>query len=175
MADPVFTGTGAAFPQALFHPNRAGLRLRPCRHEFPRGRYRFFERPVRLRQAISVWLCRDQRSRHRSSSARKSRSKARELRSGASAEMLAPKWFDKRPHLSLEQTRRRSAARALMIARELYLGDRRLSRPRSACTPRASRRRSRPARAKISRRSPRPTGRLKSTRRFLMRCFVVPG
>jgi hypothetical protein len=39
---------------------------------------------------------------------------------GASAEMMAPKWFDKRPHLSAEQ----SAAelrRALMIARDLYL------------------------------------------------------
>jgi hypothetical protein len=39
---------------------------------------------------------------------------------GGSAEMLAPKWFDKRPHLSAEE----SAAelrRALMIARELYL------------------------------------------------------
>jgi hypothetical protein len=39
---------------------------------------------------------------------------------GASAEMMAPKWFDKRPHLSAEQ----SAAelrRALTIARDLYL------------------------------------------------------
>src|SRR3978361_1552084 len=39
---------------------------------------------------------------------------------GASAEMMAPKWFDKRPHLSVEE----SAAelrRALMIARDLYL------------------------------------------------------
>jgi hypothetical protein len=39
---------------------------------------------------------------------------------GGSAEMMAPKWFDKRPHLSAEE----SAAelrRALMIARELYL------------------------------------------------------
>jgi hypothetical protein len=39
---------------------------------------------------------------------------------GGSAEMLAPKWFDKRPHLSAEQ----SAAelrRALNIARDLYL------------------------------------------------------
>jgi hypothetical protein len=39
---------------------------------------------------------------------------------GGSAEMMAPKWFDKRPHLSAEE----SAAelrRALMIARDLYL------------------------------------------------------
>jgi hypothetical protein len=39
---------------------------------------------------------------------------------GGSAEMMAPKWFDKRPHLSAEQ----SAAelrRALNIARDLYL------------------------------------------------------
>jgi hypothetical protein len=39
---------------------------------------------------------------------------------GGSAEMMAPKWFDKRPHLSAEE----SAAelrRALMVARDLYL------------------------------------------------------
>ena len=39
---------------------------------------------------------------------------------GGSAEMMAPKWFDKRPHLSVEE----SAAelrRALMVARDLYL------------------------------------------------------
>jgi hypothetical protein len=39
---------------------------------------------------------------------------------GGSAEMMAPKWFDKRPHLSADE----SAAelrRALMIARDLYL------------------------------------------------------
>jgi L-alanine-DL-glutamate epimerase-like enolase superfamily enzyme len=39
---------------------------------------------------------------------------------GGSAEMMAPKWFDKRPHLSAEE----SAAelrRALIIARDLYL------------------------------------------------------
>ncbi len=39
---------------------------------------------------------------------------------GASAEMMAPKWFDKRPHLSAEE----SAAelrRALTMARDLYL------------------------------------------------------
>jgi hypothetical protein len=41
---------------------------------------------------------------------------------GASAEMLAPKWFDKRPHLTDEQ----SAAqirRTLEVARELYLAN----------------------------------------------------
>jgi hypothetical protein len=39
---------------------------------------------------------------------------------GASAEMLVPKWFDKRPHLSPEQTVT-ELRRALMIARDLYL------------------------------------------------------
>jgi L-alanine-DL-glutamate epimerase-like enolase superfamily enzyme len=39
---------------------------------------------------------------------------------GASAEMLAPKWFDKRPHLSAEETAA-ELRRALEIARELYL------------------------------------------------------
>jgi hypothetical protein len=42
---------------------------------------------------------------------------------GASAEMLAPKWFDKRPHLSSEQTAA-ELRRSLTIARELYLSHR---------------------------------------------------
>jgi hypothetical protein len=39
---------------------------------------------------------------------------------GASAELLAPKWFDKRPHLAPEQTVA-ELRRSLLIARELYL------------------------------------------------------
>jgi hypothetical protein len=39
---------------------------------------------------------------------------------GASAELLVPKWFDKRPHLAPEQTVT-ELRRALSIARELYL------------------------------------------------------
>ena len=42
---------------------------------------------------------------------------------GASAEMLAPKWFDKRPHLTSEQTAA-ELRRSLAIARELYLSHR---------------------------------------------------
>ena len=44
---------------------------------------------------------------------------------GASAELLAPKWFDKRPHLSPEATVD-ELRRSLAIARELYLGQSRL-------------------------------------------------
>jgi L-alanine-DL-glutamate epimerase-like enolase superfamily enzyme len=40
---------------------------------------------------------------------------------GATAELLAPKWFDKRPHLTPEETVA-SMRRTLGIARELYLG-----------------------------------------------------
>jgi hypothetical protein len=40
---------------------------------------------------------------------------------GASAELMAPKWFDKRPHLSPERTVA-ELRRSLSIARELYLG-----------------------------------------------------
>src|SRR5580698_10049679 len=40
--------------------------------------------------------------------------------SGASAEMLVPKWFDKRAHLTPEQTVD-ELRRALLIARDLYL------------------------------------------------------
>ena len=39
---------------------------------------------------------------------------------GASAELMAPKWFDKRPHLSSEQTAA-ELRRSLEIARDLYL------------------------------------------------------
>jgi L-alanine-DL-glutamate epimerase-like enolase superfamily enzyme len=39
---------------------------------------------------------------------------------GASAELMAPKWFDKRPHLAPEQTIE-ELRRSLMIARDLYL------------------------------------------------------
>ena len=39
---------------------------------------------------------------------------------GASAEMLAPKWFDKRAHLSTEQTAA-ELRRSLVLARDLYL------------------------------------------------------
>ena len=39
---------------------------------------------------------------------------------GAAAELLAPKWFDKRPHLSSEETAA-ELRRSLMIARDLYL------------------------------------------------------
>jgi hypothetical protein len=39
---------------------------------------------------------------------------------GASAEMLVPKWFDKRPHLAPEETVA-ELRRSLMIARDLYL------------------------------------------------------
>jgi hypothetical protein len=39
---------------------------------------------------------------------------------GAAAEMLVPKWFDKRPHLAPEETVT-ELRRSLMIARELYL------------------------------------------------------
>jgi hypothetical protein len=41
---------------------------------------------------------------------------------GASAELLVPKWFDKRPHLAPEATVA-ELRRALAIARELYLSD----------------------------------------------------
>ena len=44
---------------------------------------------------------------------------------GASAELLVPKWFDKRPQLSPEQTVD-GLRRSLLIARELYLSHRNL-------------------------------------------------
>ena len=44
------------------------------------------------------------------------------ISTGASAEMMVPKWFDKRPHLSPEQTVA-ELRRSLDIARTLYLSD----------------------------------------------------
>ena len=44
----------------------------------------------------------------------------KETSTGATAELLAPKWFDKRPHLSSEQTAA-ELRRSLLIARDLYL------------------------------------------------------
>jgi hypothetical protein len=44
----------------------------------------------------------------------------KEISAGATAELLAPKWFDKRPHLSSEETAA-ELRRSLLIARELYL------------------------------------------------------
>jgi hypothetical protein len=44
----------------------------------------------------------------------------RAIATGASAELMAPKWFDKRAHLSPEETAA-ELRRSLLIARELYL------------------------------------------------------
>ena len=44
----------------------------------------------------------------------------KEVSVGATAELLAPKWFDKRPHLSSEETAD-ELRRSLLIARDLYL------------------------------------------------------
>jgi hypothetical protein len=44
----------------------------------------------------------------------------KEVSVGATAELLAPKWFDKRPHLSSEETAA-ELRRSLLIARDLYL------------------------------------------------------
>ena len=73
--------------------------------------------------------------RRRCSCASRSRSKARAASVGASAEMLVPKWFDKRAHLSPDQTvdelRRSLSDRARSLSGRIPV-----SRPRSACTPR---------------------------------------
>ena len=52
--------------------------------------------------------------------ASRSRSKARAKRVGATAEFLVAKWFDKRPHLSPQETIS-ELRRSLLLARELYL------------------------------------------------------
>ena len=89
---------------------------------------------------------------------------------GASAELMASKWFDKRAHLTPRQTvdelRRSLAIAATFIWRVPA------STLRSDSTPPSSPRRSRPARKRISRRSPPPSGRLRSTRPSWMRCCV---
>ncbi len=92
---------------------------------------------------------------------------------GASAELLVPKWFDKRAHLTPDQTVD-ELRRSLLIARELYLardgfetafGLHAASHPRASGGLRAKR---------IFRRWPPDTARPKSTRRSWMRCCAPP-
>ena len=91
---------------------------------------------------------------------------------GASAELMVPKWFDKRPQLSPEQTVD-ELRRSLLIARELYLARSGLrDRVRPACRAhRGAGRGLRERRYPAARR--RLTGRPKSTRRSWMRCCVA--
>ena len=73
--------------------------------------------PLPGRSGSAPWWS---RRRRRPSCGWRSRSKAEARSTGASAELLAPKWFDKRAHLSSEQTVD-ELKRSLAIARELYL------------------------------------------------------
>ena len=88
--------------------------------------------------------------RRRRSCWSRSRSKAWAGPSALRAEFLVPKWFDKRPHLTPEETVEELRC-SLKIARELYLAHRTLIPP-SDCTRPASLRRSSCARKRISRR-----------------------
>ena len=75
----------------------------PCRHVSPCGTFHSSSGRFRLqnRSGSAPW---SSTPRRRPSCASRSRSKARALRSGASAELMASKWFDKRAHLSPQQT-----------------------------------------------------------------------
>ena len=91
---------------------------------------------------------------------------------GASAEFLVPKWFDKRAHLAPEDTVG-ELRRSLVIARELYLAHTGFETAfglHAACLARQVE-----ACAKEDiRRLPPPMARRRSTRRSWMRCCVQP-
>jgi hypothetical protein len=92
---------------------------------------------------------------------------------GASADFLVPKWFDKRPHLSPEETVT-ELRRSLLIARELYLAHSGFETAfglHAACIG---------AQIEACAREDIPPlaaayGRPKSTRRSWMRCCAVRG
>jgi len=92
---------------------------------------------------------------------------------GAGAELLVPKWFDKRPKLSPAQTVD-DLRRSLEIARGLYLARTGFLTRHSICMHRASVPRSQPVRKRTFRRLPRPTALRKSTKRSSTRCSVRP-
>jgi hypothetical protein len=84
----------------------------------------FFERPVRFARPFrfGAVVINDARQAFvRAEVELEGRGKGKGMFVGASAELLAPKWFDKRPHLTPEQTID-ELRRSLLIARELYLG-----------------------------------------------------
>src|SRR6267143_982196 len=113
-----FHRTGAAHPQALLHPKRAGLRQAMP----PRIAVRdisFFERQVPFTKpfrfgAVVINAAAQAFVRVEIEIEGKSTSV------GASAELMAPKWFDKRSQLTPEQTVE-ELRRSLGIARDLYL------------------------------------------------------
>ena len=172
MADPAFTELVQRIRKHFFTPGHAGLDDR-WRRASPCAISRFFERPVAFRPAVPLRRGRRSTRRRRLFVRVEIEVEGRGRAVGASAELMVPKWFDKRPHLSPEQTVD-ELRRSLAIARELYLarsGFRHRVRP--ACRA-ASARRSRPARKRTFRRSRRLMARRKSTRRSSTRCCAPP-
>jgi hypothetical protein len=92
--------TGAAHPQAFLHPKRAGLR-----QAFNAVRLRRISPSLNVRSALPGRS--GSRGRHQRDAAGFVRVEieveGKGRATGASAEFLVPKWFDKRPHLSPEE------------------------------------------------------------------------
>jgi len=91
---------------------------------------------------------------------------------GASAELLVPKWFDKRAHLLRIKRLRKSGARLKFPGDFTWRV--RTSTTRSAIMLLVLRRRSRPAQERISRPLRRLSAPRKSTRLSSMRCCEAP-
>src|SRR6267154_498383 len=111
--------TGAADPKTFLHPKRAGLRQVTMPPNIAVRDIAFFERPVRfikpfrfgavvINAASQVFVRVEIEVEGKGISV------------GASAELMVPKWFDKRPHLIPEQTVA-ELRHSLGIARDLYL------------------------------------------------------
>ncbi len=90
--------------------------------------------PRGVRAAVSLWRRDGQCRAAGVRSGRARRSKARACSLGASAELMVPKWFDKRPHLAIGRHRERTAGVARHRERALSARNRASFRPlRSAC------------------------------------------
>src|SRR5207344_2355281 len=112
---------GAADSQAFLHSKRAGLRAGSMPYRLAVKDIAFFERPVRFARPFrfgAVVINATPQAFVRVEIEVEGKGRA----TGASAEFLVPKWFDKRAHLAPEDTVG-ELRRSLVIARELYLSN----------------------------------------------------
>src|SRR4051812_26148036 len=111
--------TGATDSQTFLHPKRAGLKAGLMPYRLAVRDVSFFERPVTFARPFrfgAVVINATPQAFVRVEIEVEGKGSA----TGASAEFLVPKWFDKRQHLSPEETVG-ELRRSLLIARELYL------------------------------------------------------
>ena len=148
MGDPAFVELTQTIRRAFLRAGDA-RRLTPptaMRERAPSSRVAavdLFERDVRLRLPFRFGAATRARRRRRRSSARRIRVADGRDAAGWTAEMMVPKWFDKRPGAAPTTTTRRPARARSRSRRRLHVGSQRRA-PRSAtrrALPRAAGRR----------------------------------